>query len=369
MESRDVFTQGELEEMLAQPDLIPICAGAGDFSVGRDDFVRAADSARVYASDGASVEAGGAANIVARDRARVRARDRVTIDSDDSAVVIAGFHAFVRARGRSWLMAGGHAIVEARGEVAATAWARARITAADRCRVWASASTALNLSGDARAWVQGTSFTDASGRATVSAWGSAHVLADGTASVEAREGTVVVARGATKVKAFGHVIVRASGQARVEAQEGVVVMRHGGDVTVSHGTVTDAVRFESPEEWCHYYGVHVEDGVATLYKAVDEEFTSLYGMSYRPGSEPQADDWDAGERECGGGLHFSPQPLFAVPSAGAKMRFVACPVRLADIVVHPNGIYPDKVKASGVCAPVYEVDQDGAPVAPDLSAR
>ena len=57
------------------------------------------------------------------------------------------------------------------------------------------------------------------------------------------------------------------------------------------------------------------------------------------------------------------------PPRGAKMRFVACPVRLADIVVHPNGIYPDKVKASGVCAPVYEVDQDGAPVAPDVSAR
>jgi hypothetical protein len=46
------------------------------------------------------------------------------------------------------------------------------------------------------------------------------------------------------------------------------------------------------------------------------------------------------------------------------MRFVACPVRLEDIVFHPDGDYPDKVKAGAVCAPVYEVLEDGTPVAP-----
>ena len=74
MESRDVFTQGELEEMLAQPDLIPICAGTGDLSVGRDDFVRVADSARVYASDGASVEARRSEYRGARPRSRTSPR-------------------------------------------------------------------------------------------------------------------------------------------------------------------------------------------------------------------------------------------------------------------------------------------------------
>ena len=67
---------------------------------------------------------------------------------------------------------------------------------------------------------------------------------------------------------------------------------------------------------------------------------------------------------------FTSRPSRCLPFLrGRQDAFVACPVRLADIVVHPNGIYPDKVKASGVCAPVYEVDPDGAPVAPDLSAR
>jgi hypothetical protein len=50
------------------------------------------------------------------------------------------------------------------------------------------------------------------------------------------------------------------------------------------------------------------------------------------------------------------------------MRFVACPVRVEDIVPHPRGVYPDKVKARGVCAPVYEVDEDGTPVGPAAAA-
>jgi hypothetical protein len=40
-------------------------------------------------------------------------------------------------------------------------------------------------------------------------------------------------------------------------------------------------------------------------------------------------------------------------------RFVACPVRVDEIVVHPNAAYPTKVKAPRVCAPCYEVDING----------
>jgi hypothetical protein len=125
------------------------------------------------------------------------------------------------------------------------------------------------------------------------------------------------------------------------------------------------VRPRTAAEWCDYYGVPVQDGVATLFKAVDENFGSYHGVSYRPGSEPRAPDWDGGERECGGGLHFSPRPTFALPVPDDDMRFVACPVRVEDIVFRPDGVYPDKVKAGGVCAPVYEVHEDGTPVARD----
>ena len=37
----------------------------------------------------------------------------------------------------------------------------------------------------------------------------------------------------------------------------------------------------------------------------------------------------------------------------------ACPVALVDIVVHPNGAFPEKVKARACCAPTWECDIDG----------
>ena len=161
------------------------------------------------------------------------------------------------------------------------------------------------------------------------------------------ENAFVAAGGSVRVRAFGAAMVQARGHAQIEATDGVSIIRHSLAATVSGGHVTDAVRFATPEEWCEYYGVEVDNGVAILYKAVDQDFNSYHGTSYRPGTEPYAPDWDGGERECGGGLHFSPRPTFALPRPDDSMRFVACPVRLADMVVHPQGDYPDQVKARG----------------------
>ena len=40
----------------------------------------------------------------------------------------------------------------------------------------------------------------------------------------------------------------------------------------------------------------------------------------------------------------------------AAVKYVACPVRLTDIAIHPDGDYPQKCKASRVCVPIYEVE-------------
>ena len=171
MESRDVFTQNELDEVLEQPDLTPICAGDGEFTVAGDHFVRAADSARLHVSDGVSVEAGGSAMIVAGGHTHVTARNSVTVEAGDSAVVIAGNHVFVRARGRARVVAGAYAIVEAGGESFIVAQARAAVRAGDRCRVRALLGARVNLAGDSRAWEWGMSSVQASALAAVTAWG------------------------------------------------------------------------------------------------------------------------------------------------------------------------------------------------------
>ena len=60
MESLDVFTQAQLEEALGRPGVIPVCSGDGAFEVIGDEFVRAADSARVAVQDSVAIEAGAA---------------------------------------------------------------------------------------------------------------------------------------------------------------------------------------------------------------------------------------------------------------------------------------------------------------------
>jgi hypothetical protein len=359
MESREVFSQPELEAVLGNPDLIPICAGDGEFTVGGNHFVRAADSARLVVGDSVAVEAGGATTVVATGRAHVTARDAAGVEAADSVRVIARNSVFVRARGRSRIVAGADSTVEAGEDSFTVAMGRAGVRAEDRCRVRALLNARVILRGEARVWAWGRAVVQATDAVSVTAWGSAHVVATGSAAVEALEMATVAAGGSATVHAFGAAVVRARNRARVDAAPGVAVMRHA-PATVSGGGAAEATHPTSAGEWCAYYGVPVDDGVVVLYKAVDQSFQSYHGTSYVPGSSPMAADWDGGEQECGGGLHFSPRPTFALAAPAEEARFVACPVLLADLAFHPGGLYQSKVKARGVCAPVYEVDEDGA---------
>ena len=154
--------------------------------------------------------------------------------------------------------------------------------------------------------------------------------------------------------------MRASGSAQVRASKYVAVTKDRGHRgRVDGGVVIELPAITSAEEWCEFYGVEVVDGVATLFKAVDDDFKSGYGFAYTPGTAPEAPDWDGGKAECGGGLHFSPLPFLAAGFHREATRYVACPVSLEDIAVHEDAVHPSKVKARRVCAPCYECDIDG----------
>jgi hypothetical protein len=362
MESPDVHTQAELDSALAHGGVIPVCAGDGEFAVGGDAHVRAADSARVTARDRAVVRAGGEATVRASGTATVFAGDRARVEAGGDVSVRAGSQSVVRAVGSAVVLLSAQATCEAGGDVRLTARGHSRATVGDFARVHAYERARVAASGDASVQVWGLASVDAHERAAISAWGFATVRALGESTVEARESCFVDAAGHARVRAFGAAIVRARGAAQVEALDHVGVTTHGTRASVSGGRVTQVPEPRSAQEWCDHYGVEVTDGVATLYKAVDADFNSYHGLSYRPGTEPQAPDWDGGAEECGGGIHLSPRPGLALPRTYGARRFVACPVRVADIVTHPGGEYPDTVKAPGVCAPVYEVDELGRPV-------
>jgi hypothetical protein len=172
--------------------------------------------------------------------------------------------------------------------------------------------------------------------------------------------------------------------------------RHGDSkIRIPGAVILEPPKIENGEDWCEFYGVEIreysevakhgvgasdpdntdgekppfyaadetggEDGlpVAILFKAVGEGFISQHGCDYSPGTSPSAPDWDGGKEECGGGLHFSPHPVMAEEFHDDPDHFVACPVLLSEIVVHPDGTYPAKCKAPRVAAPCWEVDRDG----------
>ena len=184
--------------------------------------------------------------------------------------------------------------------------------------------------------------------------GNGYFSVGDSATVEAGDSATVRAGDSATVEAWDSATVRAG--------KYVAVTKQRGNPAISGGVVIEVPKITTAEEWCDFYGVEVKDGVATLYKALDGEFESGYGFSYTPGTIPDAPDWDGGARECGGGLHFSPRPFLALQFASRAERFVACPVRLSDIAVHPDPMYPNKVKAKGCCGPVWECDIDGNPV-------
>ena len=193
----------------------------------------------------------------------------------------------------------------------------------------------------------------------VVAWGSSRVVAWESSRVVARESSSVVARESSRVEAWGSSSVVAWGSSRVEAGRWVAVHLWSQRVTLTgDGHVIDmtALDLSDPEVWCAYHGIHVDDGRALLYKAVDSDLrtTSHIPTTYTIGQEVAATDWQA-TAQCGHGLHFSPSPSQARSCAVSVVeRYVAVSAAVADLI--PLG--DDKCKAPA-CVVLHEVDQWG----------
>jgi hypothetical protein len=139
----------------------------------------------------------------------------------------------------------------------------------------------------------------------------------------------------------------------------VAVLIEGKGAKVTGGRQVLYNKFHDGKSWCDYYGVPVEGGKAVLYKVVNQDFKSPRGLVYPIGGTVESDGWDA--LECSKGLHFSPcvdmaREFYSLD--GAKCRYLACEVEVKDLLVFPDGEYPNKAKAPS-CKVLYEVDEDG----------
>lgn len=358
MSNIKVISQDELDAVRMEFPHATIKVSEGSYTVTHGHYV-----------------ASGTSHVVAKGTASVWAHDSACVTSHDYAQVSALGHAKVRASGmscitardKSQIEAGDFVSVVAKNKATVIAQGRAHVNADNSVQVKASASASVTALGSSQVIATERVRVVARDRAKVEAWNSTHVEAWDNAYVDAWDTSRVVAMEASRVVAAESAHVEAWNASYIIAASHVSVHRYGESPTVIGGIVIQVNQLDTPEKWCQFYGLSIENGVVVLYKAVDCSFTSPHGTAYTPGTIPVALDWDGGLKECGGGLHFSPHPMRALTFYPEASRFVACPVAISDIAVHPNGMYPQKVKAKGCCRPVWECDLHGNRINPSSS--
>ena len=181
---------------------------------------------------------------------------------------------------------------------------------------------------------------------------SSRVVARGSSSVVARESSSVVASEASTVSAFS---------GNVKAAPFVAVHLHSAAVHVKGGVIIDHthVKDMGAIAWCEYHGVKVKRGIATLFKAVNDQWSTNRGTDYSPGSKPKCDDFKDTDA-CGNGLHFGPSPSRARNYFDGATKYVAVGVKVSEL--RPITGLVAKAKAPRVVRACVEVDIHGKPV-------
>jgi hypothetical protein len=242
------------------------------------------------------------------------------------------------------------------------AYDSATVTAYDSATVRAYGSATVRAYDSATVRAYDSATVRAYGSATVRAYDSATVTAYDSATVTASGSATVTASGSATVTAYDSATVRAYDSATVTASGYVpVIVKAKHKCKITGGRVIEFPLLDTIEKWCEFYGLEIVDGIVTLYKAVGDDYKSARGADYSPGNSPVASDWDGGIQECGKGLHFSPNPMMTLEFVYDSKKFCGCPVKVSELSVHPNGEYPQKVKAKG-CGPCFEVNIDGEPI-------
>jgi hypothetical protein len=156
----------------------------------------------------------------------------------------------------------------------------------------------------------------------------------------------------------GHGVRSSTAASTVRAAPLVAVHLHKSTVNVTGGVVLDhtGVAEMDGKTWCEYHGVEIKRGVATLFKAVNDKWTTARGTDYSPGALPTCDDWNV-KPVCGGGLHFGPTPVHALAYHPEAKRFVAVGVKVSELVQIPGETA--KAKAPRVVRACVEVDITG----------
>jgi hypothetical protein len=275
----------------------------------------------------------------------VTACDSSTVTACGSSTVTACDSSTVTACGSSTVRAYGSSTVRAYGSSTVTACDSSTVTACDSSTVTACDSSTVR----------------ACDSSTVRAYGSSTVTACDSSTVTACDSSTVTACGSSTVTACDSSTVRACDSSTVRAGALVAVHLHSATVSLTGGVILDHTKVNdfTAQEWCDYHGVEVKEGIATLYKAVNDAWTTDRGTDYSPGRLPSCDDFTDTDT-CGGGLHFGPTPVHALAYFGRATKFLAVGVNVSEL--RPITGCTAKAKAPRVVRACVQVDINGREV-------
>ena len=219
-----------------------------------------------------------------------------------------------------------------------------------RAELWESSSAVLRESSRAVLWESSSAVLRESSSAVL--WGSSRAVLWGSSRAVLWESSSAVLWESSSAHAYAKSKVKASPLCAVFMHESTVDI--SGGVVIDHSSIGD---MDGPA-WCEYYGVKISRGIATVYKAVNDQWTTSRGFDYSPGSKPSCDDFRA-DNTCGGGLHFGPTPSHAKAYFSDATKFVAVGVKVSELQpIHIDGDVA-KCKAPRVVRAAVEVDIDG----------
>ena len=171
----------------------------------------------------------------------------------------------------------------------------------------------------------------ARGNSQVTAWGNSQVTAWGNSQVTAWENSQVTAWENSQVTARGNSVTIK------ELRHSAILINKGVDVTPIKKDRTSKI--VNQKQWLHtkksFLDIYPadDDGFVTLYKVTDEN-----GLDRRTGTIKyegivECPDWDHDkDRQCGGGLHLSPEPYLALQYNTGPVK--KCRVHRDDFVVY-----------------------------------
>ena len=306
----------------------------------------------------------------------LRGSSHAELRDSSHAVLRDSSHAVLRDSSHAVLWDSSHAVLwdsshaELRDSSRAVLWnsSRAELRNSSHAVLWNSSRAVLRNSSHAvlrdssHAELRDSSHAELWNSSRAELWNSSHAALWNSSRAELWNSSHAALRDSSHAELRNSSHAELWDSSRAGASRYAALHIHGSDAKAKGGVQIKVPISKTARDWCAFYGVTVEAGLAILFKAVRDDFRSAHGTLYAPGSTPKADDWDGGKAECGGGLHFSFHPQAAKEFDSCARRFVACPVLLKHVKVHPNAEYPEKIKASQVDAPIWECDEHGEPI-------